>query len=258
MKKLLFIAILLSSCVGSRTFKVQEQRASHLYERGLYRESMEAYRKLANQGYKNKSLIRGVALNHFEMGRYKKTKRLTLKFYSLFREDTKMNYILAESLRMLKEHKKALTFYKRAYKDRDLKVVKGLLSNYRELRKSALAYKIATKVYREEALDQETKILLMRIFLEERDFRKVRTLIAGTKFKSSLEPIVLAIQGEVYRKQRSYQKAIAYYYRALKIDPILPFALEGLQKVREGRTKDSFQVSEARMVLMNELSGTRL
>lgn len=256
--------ILLHSPEEKETKSPEEEEVANLSKRGykllhdgLYDDSIVCFEKILAIQPKNAYALVGIG----DAQRKLKNLSLAMKYYEMVLEDNNRNnfalFGMADCYKAMSQYSKAITLWERfhATEPNNITVLTSLADSYRKINDFSHSKKYYEKVLTLDPSNSYALIGLARLYFTEKDYdtsiyylNTILSITSDTKTKIR----VLTSMGNCYRKMKTFNLAIDYFKKALKIEPENFYALYGMADCCRGLGKNEESIYYWNAILKND------
>ena len=233
------------------------KRGYKLLHDGLYDDAIICFQKILGLEPKNAYALVGIG----DAERKLKNLSSAMKYYEIVLEDNNRNnfalFGMADCYKAMSQYSKAIALWERFYmtEPNNITVLTSLADSYRKINDFSHSKKYYEKVLALDSSNSYALIGLARLYFSEKDYDTAiyylnSILSTTTDLKTKIR--VLTSMGNCYRKMKTFNLAIDYFKKALKIEPENFYALYGMADCCRGLGRNEESIHYWNAILKND------
>lgn len=227
---LIFIVLTASCTTSSSKFSKKHDYAHDLLRRGLYREAIAAFEENLHSDEKHSLDYEGLGLALFKAGEYSKAIHSLEKSFPSGRSRYRVQFLLGECYRVLKNYPKSLYFLRRSLKiqKNNPEALRSLAWVHWKMQNYPIALRLAEHAHRLKPEDEASSIVLIKSYIRLHRLKEAMRELKSRRWSLKHKASVWAMMGDIFYGLQHIEKAEIAYKKSLSMDPMLPSALQGL------------------------------
>lgn len=233
------------------------KRGYKLLHEGLYDDAIVCFHSILEIDPKNAYALVGIG----DAERKSKNIASAMKHYEMVLNNNNHNnfalFGLADCYKALTQYSKAIALWERFYQTEpnNITVLTSLADSYRKISDFSHSKKYYEKVLALDSSNSYALIGLARLYFAEKDYDTsvyyLNTILSiTTDMKTKIR--VLTSMGNCYRKMKTFNLAIDYFQKALKIEPENFYALYGMADCCRGLGRNDESIKYWNAILKND------